>query len=151
MLDLNARCLESLPFQLPTLDGLADLLLATALRGDKVFYCTLDIHNYFWSCKLPEGARDIIRIGVGGRFLRCKSYLPFGWKHSPSMAKAILAVYLVEHYAGSVVVIQYADDVLVAGRCHEQVGSQAAATKVDLERVGWVASPKSRLEPEFTT
>ena len=41
------------------------------------------------SCRLPQGARDSIRIGVGGKIYALQA-LPFGWKHSPSMAQAIL-------------------------------------------------------------
>ena len=77
--------------------------------------------------------------------------LPFGWKHSPSRAQAILAAYLVEHYPGSVVVIYYADDVLIARRCPGQVKSQTEATKLSLEQAGWVVSPKSKREPSSTT
>ena len=44
-------------------------------------------------------------------------------------------------------VIQYADDVLVAGRHSGSVQQQALRTKADLERAGWVVSPKSSLDP----
>ena len=47
MLDLNARCVDPLPFKLPTLVGLAHLLQLCALRGEQLFYCTLDISNHF--------------------------------------------------------------------------------------------------------
>ena len=146
MLDLNARCVDPLPFKLPTLDRLAHLLQLCALRGEQLFYCTLDISNHFWSCRLPPPQRDSIRVGVGGRVYALQS-LPFGWKHSPSMAQAILAAYLVEYFPGSVVVIQYADDVLVAGRHPSSVRQQALRTKADLEKAGWVVSPKSSLDP----
>ena len=49
------------------------------------------------------------------------------------------------------VVIQHADDVLVVGRCQEQVRLQTMNTKMDLEQAGWVVSPKSKLEPQLTT
>ena len=146
MLDLNARCVDPLPFKLPTLDGLAHLLQLCALRGEQLFYCTLDISNHFWSCRLPPPQRDSIRVGVGGRVYALQS-LPFGWKHSPSMAQAILAAFLVEYFPGSVVVIQYADDVLVAGKHSSSVRQQALRTKADLEKAGWVVSPKSSLDP----
>ena len=146
MLDLNARCVDPLPFKLPTLDGLAHLLQLCALRGEQLFYCTLDISNHFWSCRLPPAQRDSIKLGVGGRVYALQS-LPFGWKHSPSMAQAILAAFLVEYFPGSVVVIQYADDLLVAGRHSSSVRQQALRTKADLERAGWVVSPKSSLDP----
>ena len=146
MLDLNARCVDPLPFKLPTLDGLAHLLQLCALRREQLFYCTLDISNHFWSCRLPPPQRDSIRVGVRGRVYALQS-LPFGWKHSPSMAQAILAAYLVEYFPGSVVVIQYADDVLVAGRHSSSVRQQALRTKADLEKAGWVVSPKSSLDP----
>ena len=133
MLDLNARCVDPLPFKLPTLDGLADLLQLCALRREQLFYCTLDISNHFWSCRLPPPQRDSIRVGVGGRVYALQS-LPFGWKHSPSMAQAILAAYLVEYFPGSVVVIQYADDMLVAGRRSSSVRQQALRTRAV---VGW--------------
>ena len=87
---------------------------------------------------------------MGGKIYALQA-LSFGWKHSPSMAHAILAAYLVERYPGSVVVIQYAGDVLVAGRCPDQVRDQAAATKTSLEHADWVVSPKSKLEPSLTT
>ena len=83
---------------------------------------------------------------MGGRVYALQS-LPFGWKHSPSMAQAILAAFLVEYFPGSVVVIQYADDVLVAGRHSSSVRQQALRTKADLEKAGWVVSPKSSLDP----
>ena len=146
MLDLNARCVDPLPFKLPTLDGLAHLLQLCALRGEQLFYCTLDISNHFWSCRLPPPQRDSIRVGVGGRVYALQS-LPFGWKHSPSMAQAILAAFLVEYFPGSVVVIQYAYDVLVASRHSSSVRQQALRTKADLEKAGWVVSTKSSLDP----
>ena len=146
MLDLNAGCVDPLPFKLPTLDGLASLLQLWSLRGEQLFYCTLDIGNHFWSCRLPPSQRDSIRVGVGGRVYALQS-LPFGWKHSPFMAQAIGAAYLVEFFPGSVVVIQYADDVLVAGRHSVSVRQQALCPKADLENAGWVVSPKSCLDP----
>ena len=146
MLYPNARCVDPLPFKLPTLDGLAHLLQLCALRGEQLFYCTLDISNHFWSCRLPPPQRDSIRVGVGGRVYALQS-LPFGWKHSPSMAQVILAAFLVEYSPGSVVVIQYADDVLVTGKHSSSVRQQALRTKADLERAGWVVSPKPSLDP----
>ena len=146
MLDLNARCVDPMPFKLPTLDGLAHLLQLCALRGEQLFCCTLHISNHFWSCHLFPAQRDSIRVGVGGRVYALQS-LPFGWKHSPSMAQAILAAFLVEYFPGSVVVIQNADDVLVASRHSSWVRQQALRTKADLEKAGWVVSPKSSLDP----
>ena len=70
MLDLNARCVDPLPFKLRTLDGLAHLLQLCALRREQLFYCTLDISNHFWSCRLPPAQRDSIRVGVGGAGVR---------------------------------------------------------------------------------
>ena len=67
------------------------------------------------------------------------------------MAQAILGAYLVERSPGFVVVIQYANDVLIVGRCPDQVRSQAAATHLSVGQARWVVSLKSRLEPTFTT
>ena len=146
MLDLNARCVDPLPFKVPRLDGQASRLQLCALRGGQLFYCTFDISNHFWSCRSPPSQRDSIRVGVGGRVYALQS-LPFGWKHSPSMAQAIRVAYLVEYFPGSVVVFQYEDDVLVAGRHSVSVRQQALCTKADLEKAGWVVSPKSCLDP----
>ena len=63
------------------------------------------------------------------------------------MAQAILAAYLVEHYPGLAAVIQYVDNVLVAGRCPNEVKSQITTTKLDVEQAGRVVSPKPKLEP----
>ena len=45
------------------------------------------------------------------------------------------------------VVNQYANDVLVAGKHSSSVRQQALRTKADLERAGWVVSRKSSLDP----
>ena len=81
--------------KLPTLDGLEALLQLCAPRKEQLCCCTLDISNHFWSCGLPAWHRDNIRVGVAGKVHALRS-LPFGWKHSPSMAQAILATYFVE-------------------------------------------------------
>ena len=88
-----------LPSKLPTLDGLAHLLELCALQGEQLFYCTLDVSNHSLSCCLPIAQRDSIRVGVGGRVYALHSE-PFGWKHCPSMAQAILAAFLVEYSQG---------------------------------------------------
>ena len=63
------------------------------------------------------------------------------------MAQAIWAAFLVEYFPGLVLVIQYADNVLVPGRHSSSVRQQALRTKADLEKAGREVSSKSSLDP----
>ena len=101
----------------------------------------------YWACKLPAHLRDSIRFRVNGRSYHIPS-LPFGWAFSPILAIETLSRSLVLQFPGTIILIQYLDDVLLIStnpRCLRLEANQLAE---DLSTAGWKVSPKSDLEPK---
>ena len=137
-------------FKLPSLDQLAALVEVAALMGVTMYSAKLDISNMFWTVRPPEGDHQFaIRFEVNGRlYAVCR--LPFGWSHSPLIARAVLAIFLAIARPESVVQIQYLDDVLGVSTEREALRQHVHEVADHLTANNWVVSPKSVMEPNTT-
>ena len=138
------------PFKLPSLDQLAALIEVAALMGVTVFFAKLDISNMFWPTRPLAGDRRFaIRFEVDGKVYAVCG-LPFGWSHSPVIAQAVLAIYLAIARPGTVVQIQYLDDVLGVSTERTALRQHMRDVVEHLTAHNWVVSPKSVMEPDTT-
>lgn len=147
MRPFNALCGPPvLKLQLPSLDELAALMHIVCTGNLKLFFTKLDVSNHFWSCKVPSSAQLFVRFGVCGEVFAIPS-LAFGWSHSPVLAQMILGMYLANVNPGTVVIIQYVDDILLVSMSRDVLERTTISTVATLEDAGWIMSPKSVVEP----
>ena len=144
---LNALLPKPLPFALPSLSELGDLFTACKHLGQPIYFAKIDISNMYWACKMPAHLRDSIRFRVNGRSYHIPS-LPFGWAFSPILAIETLSRSLVLQFPGTIILIQYLDDVLLISTNPLCLSLEANQLATDLSKAGWKVSPKSDLEPK---
>ena len=91
---------------------------------------------------MPRQHQGKFRFRVQGTTYEIPS-LPFGWTHSPSIAVAVLSMYLQNIFPNEVILIQFVDDVLICGQNRHQVEEATNHIVTQLHAAGWLVSPKS--------
>jgi hypothetical protein len=107
-----------------------------------LFFTKLDVSNHFWTSKVPEEAKFLVRFWVLGDAFAIPC-LAFGWSFPPAMAQMLLGLYLAKANHQGVVIIQYMDGILLSSF---SAGGLAIATNDlvhNLQSEGWLLSPKS--------
>ena len=138
------------PFELPSMAQLAALLELLKACNVKAFFTKLEVSNIFWSVLLPPEHSTSFRFQVRGVTYAIPS-LPFGWTASPSMAVEVLVAYLVLHFPGEVILIQYVDDVLLISADQEHLRLETSLLTDELRAAGWIISAKSQVETAHIT
>jgi hypothetical protein len=140
---LNSLCGKPhVNFKLPSLDDLAQMCSLIRSHRLSLFFTKLDVSNHFWSCKLPEEAKYLVRFGVLGDIFAIPS-LAFGWSFSPVMAQMLLGLYLAKANPQGVVIIQYMDDILLSSFSATDLLVATRTLVQSLQSDGWILSPKS--------
>ena len=91
-LGMNERIEDPLTFQLPSCEGIAQLLASTPWSCP--LYCThVDLTSAFWSFRLPPAMRTAFRFRArpGGQVFALDR-LPVGWKFPPFFASAFWGI-----------------------------------------------------------
>ena len=88
-LGMNKRIEDPPTFQLPSWEGIAQLL-ASAPRSCPLYCTHVDLTKAFWSFRLPPAMRTAFRFRArpGGQVFALDR-LPFGWKFSPIFCQRI--------------------------------------------------------------
>ena len=143
---LNQILPKPLPFRLPYLGQLDSLLSACRHLKINLFFTKLHISNMYRACKLPPKWSNKIRFRVRGEsfFVPCP---PFGWSHSPVIAIANLARFLVLAHPGQVILIRYLDYIVLVSTDRHVLAWDTDKLVWDLIQAGWKVSPTSVTVP----
>ena len=147
MREINRLCVpRPRHFTLPSLETLLTSMSTAAAAQLPLNFCTLDISNHFWTCKVPPAFQHSVRIGVSGSVFSFPC-LPFGWSHSPGIAQQHLATFLPTSLCPNVTCYQYLDDILLTSPDPNLLTAATQALCTHLSSHGWLISPKSTVTP----
>ena len=73
--------------------------------------------------------------------------VPFGWHQAPGQVQHIVASAIAKVPAGTVVVVQYLDNILFLGRDKQEVARVTGRVANQLIQEGYLISPKSQTGP----
>ncbi|RMC04167.1 hypothetical protein DUI87_18986 [Hirundo rustica rustica] len=105
--------------------------LLSRLGPEKQYYSVIDLKDAFWACPLDEKSRDYFAFEwedpVTHRRQQLRwTVLPQGFTESPNLFGQALEQILQEYQTGEgVTLIQYVDDLLIAGEAEDKVRAES--------------------------
>ncbi|RMC20583.1 hypothetical protein DUI87_01434 [Hirundo rustica rustica] len=105
--------------------------LLSRLGPEKQYYSVIDLKDAFWACPLDEKSRDYFAFEwedpVTHRRQQLRwTVLPQGFTESPNLFGQALEQILQEYQTGEgVTLIQYVDDLLIAGETEDKVRAES--------------------------
>ncbi|RMB92689.1 hypothetical protein DUI87_30998 [Hirundo rustica rustica] len=105
--------------------------LLSRLGPEKQYYSVIDLKDAFWACPLDEKNRDYLAFEwedpVTHRRQQLRwTVLPQGFTESPNLFGQALEQILQEYQTGEgVTLIQYVDDLLIAGEAEDKVRAES--------------------------
>ncbi|RMC21133.1 hypothetical protein DUI87_01991 [Hirundo rustica rustica] len=105
--------------------------LLSRLGPEKQYYSVIDLKDAFWACPLDEKSRDYFAFEwedpVTHRRQQLRwTVLPQGFTESPNLFGQALEQILQEYQTGEgVTLIQYVDDLLIAGEAEDKVQAKS--------------------------
>ncbi|RMC10056.1 hypothetical protein DUI87_12854 [Hirundo rustica rustica] len=105
--------------------------LLSRLGPEKQYYSVIDLKDAFWACPLDEKSRDYFAFEweepVTHRRQQLRwTVLPQGFTESPNLFGQALEQILQEYQTGKgVTLIQYVDDLLIAGETEDKVRAES--------------------------
>ena len=146
-LGMNERIGDPPTFQLPSWEGVAQLLVSTP-RSRPLFCTHVDLTNTFWSFRLPPKMHAAFRFRdrPGGQFFALDR-LPFGWKFSPIFGHRILGDSVRPLVPPHMELLHYLNDFLLVGSELAEVQEVTGRLVAALQAASFIVSQKSTLHP----
>ena len=144
---MNERIGDPPTFQLPSWEGIAQLLAATP-RSRRLFCTHVDLTNAFWSFRLPPQMRVAVRFRdrLGGQVFALDR-LPLGWKISLIFCQRNWGDLVRPLVPPHMEVLHYLEDLLLVGSNPEDVQAVTDRIVVALRAASFITSQKSALQP----
>ena len=149
-LGMNEQIGDPPTFQLPSWEGIAQLLAATP-QCRRLFCAHVDLTNAFWSFRLPPQMRAAFRFRdrLGGQVFALDR-LPFGWKISPIFCQRILGDLVRPLVPPHMELLHYLDDFLLVGSVPEEVQAVTDRIVATLRAASFIVrSPRCSLSKRY--